>query len=171
MALLFFALGIFTVTFFAVYLSRETKDINSIQSLPENEYRTLSIFFSKNGDMLDCSKTYPVERVLGRISDSNRSALGEFAYLVIADLLKGPTEQEKARGLFTSINEGTRIQRMIIDNGIARVDFNDRLNEEVAGSCRVQAIRSQITETLKQFVEVKEVIISVNGNYEEILQP
>lgn len=168
---MFFALGIFTVTFVAVYLSGGTQDVNTVKSPIENEYRTLSVFFSKNGDMLDCSKTYSVERVLGRISDSQKSALGEFAYLVLVDLLKGPTEQEKAQGLFTSINEGTRIQRVIIDSGIARVDFNARLNEGVAGSCRVQAIRSQITETLRQFTEVREVIISVDGNSEEILQP
>jgi len=41
----------------------------------------------------------------------------------------------------------------------------------VAGSCRVGAIRAQIEETLKQFPTVQNVIISVNGNTENILEP
>lgn len=194
-ALLFFTIGIFTVTSVAVFLNRESPDGKIVQPVRENDFRTLSVFFSNSKNdpgSLNCEQTYPVERVLGRISDNEKSALGEFAYLAVADLLKGPTEQEKAQGFFTSINDGVRVQRVIIESGVAHVDFNDRLNENISGSCKVhpalknrneicqrqsdfkcgvQAIRSQITETLKQFPEIKEVVISVNGNSEEVLQP
>ena len=184
-ALLFFALGIFVVTSMAVFLNKEKPGEVTISEEPEKEFKTISVFFSnvKNDpEALDCETTYPVERVLGRMTDNEKSALGEFAYLAVADLLKGPTEQEKAQGFFTSITAGARVQRVIIEGGIAHVDFNDRLNEGIArlaeasggaraGSCRVRAIRSQITETLKQFPEIKEVIISVNGESEGILQP
>lgn len=180
-ALLFFALGIFAVTSAAVFLNRDSPEKKIVQPVLENDFRTLSVFFSNSKNdpgSLNCEQTYPVERVLGRISDNEKSlptgqadALGEFAYLVLADLLKGPTEQEKVQGFFTSINEGTRVQRVIIESGVAHVDFDDRLNEGVAVSCKVQAIRSQITETLMQFPEIKEVVISVSGRTEEVLQP
>jgi len=45
------------------------------------------------------------------------------------------------------------------------------LQYQVGGSCRVSAIRAQIIETLKQFSTVKNVVISINGRTEDILQP
>jgi spore germination protein GerM len=60
---------------------------------------------------------------------------------------------------------------LTIEDGVAKVDFNEQLEYEVSGSCRVSAIRAQITETLKQFPTVKEVIISIDGRTEDILQP
>lgn len=173
-ALLFFALGIFTITSLAVYLSSEESVKTSINQEQEKEFKTLFVFFSnteRDPNLTDCGKTYPVERVLSRFSNNGKSALGEFAYLTLADLLKGPTEIEKGLGFLTSINEGTKVKRLVIEGGIVHVDFNDKLNEGVAGSCRVQAIRSQIVETMIQFPEIKEVVISINGNSEEILQP
>ena len=86
--------------------------------------------------------------------------------------MKGPTEAEKASGYMTSINPGVEIQSVAISAaGKVRVDFDQTLQEGVGGSCRVGMIRWQITETLKQFPTVKEVVISINGNSEEILQP
>jgi spore germination protein GerM len=54
---------------------------------------------------------------------------------------------------------------------VARVDFDEQLNYQVGGSCRVMAIRAQIEQTLKQFSTVDSVIISVNGQTEGILEP
>ncbi len=71
----------------------------------------------------------------------------------------------------TTINDGAEIQKLTIENGTASVDFDEQLAYRVGGSCRVAAIRSQITETLKQFPGVKEVVISINGKTEDILQP
>jgi len=49
---------------------------------------------------------------------------------------------------------------------------NDKQIEyQMGGSCRVSAIRSQITQNLLQFPTIKNVIISVNGRTEDILQP
>jgi spore germination protein GerM len=45
------------------------------------------------------------------------------------------------------------------------------LEFQVGGSCRVAAIRAQITDTLKQFPPVDEVIISIDDRTEDILQP
>jgi len=172
-ALISFALGIFTVTSAALYFLKEVKE--NIVALEETpipvEYRTVKIFFSSLAEdpgTLYCDKTYPVERAVSRLSNNQKSALAEYSYLALLKLLDGPAGYEKDNGYFTSINEGTAIKTIIIENGIATVDFNDKLIQGVAGSCKVQAIRSQITETLKQFPEIKEVVISVNGESEDI---
>ncbi len=86
-------------------------------------------------------------------------------------LLSGPTEEEITEGLSTAINDGVIVQNLIIENGLASVDFNSRLDEGVAGSATVMAIREQIERTLMQFPTVDDVVISVNGEIEDILQP
>lgn len=78
---------------------------------------------------------------------------------------------KKNQGFFTSINPGVKIQNIVIENGIAKVDFDEQLEFQVGGSCRVSAIRAQIIQTLKQFPTIKEVLISINGRIEDILQP
>lgn len=127
---------------------------------------TVRVFFGNkifDPGALDCSKNFPVERTIPKTLAVGRAALEE--------LLKGPTEDEKAQGYFTSINPGVKIQSLTIENGVAKVDFDEQLEFQVGGSCRVTAIRSQIINTLLQFPTVKEVIISINGRTEDILQP
>lgn len=84
----------------------------------------------------------------------------------IEELLEGPPE-----GLSTAIEEGVEIQSINIEEGTAFVDFNEKLEEGVAGSAMVMAIREQIEKTLLQFETVDEVVISINGRTEDILQP
>jgi len=120
-----------------------------------------------NNDRMDpefsCNKVFPVEREIPRTKEVARAALEE--------LLKGTTKEEEAEGFFTSINPNVKIQSLTIENGVAKVDFDEQLEFQVGGSCRVAAISWQIRETLKQFSTVKEVIISINGCSEDILQP
>lgn len=110
-----------------------------------------------------CELVFPVEREIGSTTAIARAALEA--------LLEGPTPTEAAAGYFTSLNEGVEIQRLVIENGVATVDFSARLEEDVGGSCRVAAMRAQITETLTQFPTVDQVVISVNGRTEDVLQP
>ena len=58
-----------------------------------------------------------------------------------------------------------------IKDGIAKVDFNDKLEFQVGGSCRVAAIHAQIVDTLKQFPTIQDVLVSIDGRTEDILQP
>jgi len=127
---------------------------------------TVRVFFSnseKDPQALECEKVYPVEREISRIKPIILTALEE--------LLKGPTQEEQEKGYLTNINPGVIINDLIIENNIARVDFNEQLEYQLGGSCRVSAIWAQITETLKQFSGVEDVIISVNGRTEDVLQP
>ncbi|MFH0852377.1 MAG: GerMN domain-containing protein [bacterium] len=124
-----------------------------------------------NNDNLDpqisCNKVFPVEREIPKTAAVARAALEE--------LLAGVTFKEQNNGYQTSINPGVKIQSLTIDppagGGVARVDFDEQLEFQVGGSCRVSAIRAQITQTLLQFPTVKSVIISINGRTEDILQP
>lgn len=129
------------------------------------ETTKIKVYF--NNDRLDpevsCNKVFPTEREIIKTPAIARAALGE--------LLKGPTVEEKADGFFSNINSGVEIQGLVIENGVAKVDFDETLERAVGGSCRVAAIRSEITQTLKQFSTVKEVLISINGRTEDILQP
>ncbi len=196
-AILSFALGIFAAASIGVYwFNKIGSTISVIGTTPTPiEHPILKIYFSNNKkdpQLLYCDKTYPVERTVSRLSNNTESGFAEYTYLVISKLLDGPTVNEKDEGYLTSINEGTKVQKLIIKDGVATVDFNDKLNEGVArlarlagalakraeasgvaqaGSCKVQAIRSQIEQTLRQFPEIKKVVISVNGESEEILQP
>ncbi|MCJ7786739.1 GerMN domain-containing protein, partial [Patescibacteria group bacterium] len=129
------------------------------------ETMTIKVYF--NNDKLDpefsCNKVFPVEREISKTQAVAMAALKE--------LLKGTTQGEKEKGFFTNINSGVKIQSLTIENGVAKVEFDEQLEFQVGGSCRVAAIRAQITETLKQFPTVDSVIISINGRTEDILQP
>ena len=132
---------------------------------PSSETIKVKIYFN-NGKMdpeFSCNKTFAVEREVVKIQSLARTAIEE--------LLKGPTEKEKSEGFFTSINSGVKIQKLVIENNVAKIDFDPQLEFQIGGSCRVAAIRWQIINTLKQFSTVKEVVISINGRTEDILQP
>lgn len=132
----------------------------------EAETMTVKVFFSNSifdPEVLDCQKNFAVERTIPKTLAVARAALEQ--------LLAGPTDAEKAEGYFTSINPGVKIQSLVVANGVANVDFDEQLEFQVGGSCRVTAIASQIRETLKQFSTVKDVVISISGRTEDILQP
>ena len=112
---------------------------------------------------MSCNKVFPVERKIPKTKATAKASISE--------MLKGTTEEETDNGYFTSIGPGVEIQSLSIKNETAYIDFNKVLEEGVGGSCRISAIRAQITETLKQFPTVKNVVISIDGRTEDILQP
>lgn len=126
----------------------------------------VQIFFTNNvkdPKTENCEKTYPVTRSIKKTPTPVRSVLDL--------LLLGPKDEEKINGYGTTINDGVAIKGINLDKGVVTVDFNKRFMQEVGGSCRVLAMRSQIENTLKQFTSIKEVIISVEGKTEEVLEP
>lgn len=130
------------------------------------ETATVKLFFpniNEDSQMLDCSAVYDVEREIPKVT--------AIATATVNELLKGPTATEKAQGYITGINQGVILQSLKIEDGVAYADFNDQLDYQIGGSCLVTSIRSQIVNTLKQFDTVDEVILSINGESETILQP
>lgn len=114
------------------------------------------------GSSEDCSKVFPVSRTI-----LNAETFGPGA---LEALLKGVSPQEKEAGYFTSLNDGVLIQRFEIKNKVAYVDFNSRFSE-VAGSCRITNIKSQIETTLNNLPGIDSTVISVNGETKGILEP
>ena len=107
-----------------------------------------------------------VKRAIAKAVDPATGAINE--------LLKGPTDSEKADGLTTAISEDTILNYVKIENGIATVDFNEKFDFQMGGSARVTAIRAQIEKTLFQFPElaIKKVLITVNhGERPAVLEP
>jgi hypothetical protein len=134
-------------------------------SLVSSEKMTVNVYFnnSKLDPEITCEKVFPVKREIPKTQAVAMAALEE--------LIKGPTDKEKQDGYSTTVDYKTKIQSLVVDDkGIAKVDFNESF-EPNGGSCYVSVLRHQVTETLKQFSTIKDVIISINGRTEDILQP
>lgn len=134
--------------------------------LAPTEEMALQIFFGnivEDPNVLDCTRVYPTERMIIKTEGVARAA--------IEQLLAGVTIEEQADGFTTAINDEVSLQSIYIDSATAYVDFDEQLQHEVGGSCQTTMIVAQITETLKQFSTVDNVVISINGETEDILQP
>ncbi len=141
---------------------------DSSQPFEQNEPELISVqvFYAnsiKNPEMLDCSLVFPVSRVV-----TSREKIYEET---IKLLLQGPSLDEKTVGYKNMISENAGLNFAKFNNGILVADFNSQLDYAVGGSCWTAAIRSQIENTMKQWPEVKETVISINGKSEYILQP
>lgn len=151
------------------YSPKDGSEINKViipVVFKEVEFLHIKAYFSnskKDPGAVDCSNVYEVVRRVPKTEAAARAALEE--------LLAGPDTLETQDGYFTSINAGVKIQRLVIEDGVAKADFDKTLEQNVGGSCRVAAIRAQIIRTLKQFSTVKDAIISIDGRTEDILQP
>ena len=105
--------------------------------------RTVQVYFMNErlDPEITCEQVWPVKRVIQPGADPKLATLEA--------LLAGPTSEETAVSYSTVINGGVVVNGIAVGpDGVARVDFSPRLNEAVAGSCRVGSIRAQITETL-----------------------
>lgn len=135
-----------------------------------------------------CESVYPVIRTIPKTQAVARAAINE--------LLKGPTAEEKNQEYVSSIPDVNKITQyppqrwwtcegqempfkkgkvtllsLDIKDGTAFADFSGEIHAYGGGSCNVVAISSQIINTLKQFPTIEEVVISVDGEKECILQP
>jgi|GEM_PF-367081 len=135
------------------------KDIlSSAVGLEQQKTLSIKVFFPNkiyNPEMLDCRIVYPVTRIIPQTQGVASAAISE--------LTKGPTSQEEKDGYFGAIPDGTKLNSIKITDGVALVDFNERIGDgftSCSGSMRLNAI----SKTLLQFPTVKEVRYSVNGN-------
>lgn len=111
-----------------------------------------------------CEVTYPVTR---RVPETE-----EVMEAAVLELLKGPTALEQLTGSRTAMIPGAGLRRVARDGDTVSVDFTKQFALGIAGSCTVQALRSQVEQTLKQFQGVREVKIMVEGaDAEQYLQP
>ncbi|OGF31478.1 hypothetical protein A2533_01390 [Candidatus Falkowbacteria bacterium RIFOXYD2_FULL_35_9] len=134
-----------------------------IQDAPDTS--KFSIYFQN--DSIDealnsCIDVYPVVRT--------RPFTQAIAKLAIETLLEGPDGLESESG-YTSLLPTATLNTITLTNGTLYIDLRGNINDFNGGSCRTQAMKSQIINTAKQFPSVNTVIISVNGDTENIFQP
>lgn len=89
------------------------------------------------------------------------------ATAAINELLKGPTAQEKVEGYTTNIPSQAQLLSLRIENGVAYADFNSQTQS--GGSSNPQTLL--IEKTLLQFPTVDRVVLSIEGQTENIFQP
>src|SRR5687768_6984084 len=75
------------------------------------------------------------------------------ARLLVEALVAGPSETEKAAGASAPFPRGSRVNSVILRDGVVTVDFNERL-QNVGGACAAQAIRESVTQTLMRLPAV-----------------
>ncbi len=120
---------------------------------------------SEDPDGLAPEVTYPTSF---KIAGTTRE---EAAKKALELLISGPSEENKAKGFYTTIPKDTKVNFIKIEDGKIIADFSKSLNSG-GGSCDMQQRRSQIENTLRSvFPDDKEIIISVEGNSEQALQP
>jgi hypothetical protein len=145
--------------------ARDGSEINMIRVpvvFGEQEWTSVRLFFSPETVGNDCSETVTITRRIPRTPAIGRAALEE--------LLAGPTDEDRHRfTVTTTIPPGVAVRSFVIRESVAYADFDRTI--EAGGSCRVTAIRANVTRTLLQFPTVRSVVLSVEGNVEEALQP
>lgn len=153
----------FPVKFTSTCLVQKEEPDDTSKETPKT--MTVKVFFAnsvKDPDSEKCEVTYAVSRTINETVAVGKASLTE--------LLKGPDITERGKGYQTAIPSGTELKSINIKEGIAFVDFNEKLTDGIGGSCLTSRIRSQIENTLKQFPTVKEVVIQVNGESEGVLE-
>ncbi len=128
--------------------------------LTRDEMTTFDVYFVLTDEMTETASA--VERVVPYTEG--------VAVAAIEELLRGPSLEEEAMGYTTALNSNASLNSITIENGIAYADFTSEL-EVSGGSAMVMMVREQIEKTLLQFETINEVVISIEGETEEILQP
>ncbi len=134
---------------------------------PELETMEIKVYFIDREMMIEGRADYkdmvkPVVRTIPKTKTVARAAIEE--------LLKGPLDKEKSTYI-SSIPKGVKINSLEIKNGIAYIDFSEELSAYGGGSASALTIGWQIRKTLMQFPTVGDVVISIEGRTEDILQP
>jgi hypothetical protein len=139
------------------------RSVDEVRLRNESESREVTLYFphmGKSGG--DCARVYPVNRrVPASIS---------MARLLTEALMQGPTESEKAGGFSFDFPRSGRVESIALRDGTLTIDFTSDL-QNVGGSCRVQAIRASIEETMLRLPTVDRVRILAGGSEELALQP
>src|SRR3989344_2165844 len=85
------------------------------------ESMQVKIFFSRwiPDGSVDCAVTYPVYRIIPLTNTPLRDS--------VEKLLLGPSFVEENQGFSTNINTGVKLERAVIQDGVAYLDFNESL--------------------------------------------
>ena len=109
---------------------------------------TYELWFNYDGALFVTHRMEPFTAGVGRRS--------------LEALFEGPTDAERDANVGTSINPGTRVLDLTIDEGVATVDLDDRFSAEETPAIAVGSL-SQIVYTLTQFDSIDAVLFQVEG--------
>lgn len=114
----------------------------------------------QNPNAEDCGKVFAVSRQIPKTKAVARAALEE--------LLKGTTEEEKARNYYSTFPADSKsiLKKINVKKGAAYINFRANIKEVLSGassSCGSQAFFAQIENTLKQFPTIKKVFYAIEG--------
>ncbi len=128
-----------------------------------------SVFYAsslKDPDGLSPDVTYPSGV---SVSGATKEEAAENA---LKRLIAGPTPDEEKAGFYSAIPKGVKLNYVRRSGNRIVADFSKKLNEG-GGSFDMQQRRSQIENTLRSIYKDSsdEVVISVDGNTEQALQP
>ena len=84
------------------------------------------------------------------------------------ELIKGPSNSEKERGLLTAVPANLRLRDISVEKGCATLDFNEAIERHANGSILLSRI-DQIVYTVTQFKDIDSIIIKVNGKRKKFL--
>lgn len=127
------------------------------------ERREVTLFFPNTSKAPnDCSRVFPVTRMV-----PSSIAMAE---LLVRALMAGPDAEQRRSGFSAPFPDGTRLESVALRGGVLTVDFSSEM-QNVGGSCRAQAIRASVEETLGRLPSVERVRITAGGSEELALQP
>jgi spore germination protein GerM len=118
------------------------------ETAPPPETITLSVYFMR-GEKVGVAHRQVVKQ----------ETVGTAA---IEELLGGPAPEEEAAGLHSEIPEGTVLNSLNIENGIATVDLSSEFDDG-GGSLTMFARLAQVVYTLTQFPTVEGVRFELDG--------
>ena len=101
------------------------------------------------------SKIISVERELPTIENP--------VLIAIDQLMRGPSDQESSRGIFSKIPAGTRVRKVEVEGHTAIIDFNSTLASISGGNDEVNDVLAQIIYTATSVRGIKQAIIKLQG--------
>ncbi len=122
-------------------------------AIANDEVTVLAIFFIRDEKIATVHRTVPKTQ--------------QVAAAAMAELLAGPTAEDQAAGMSTSIPEGTEYLGTTIDQGVATVDLSGAF-ESGGGSLSMTARLAQVVYTLTQFPTVDFVTFTLDGEPVEV---
>ena len=110
---------------------------------------TYELWFTYDGSLFLTHRTEPFTPAVGTRA--------------LEALLDGPTQAERAADLGTTINPGTTLRGLTIDDGVATVDLDAAFVDQETPAIAVGSL-AQIVYTLTQFDRIQGVVFQVDGS-------
>ena len=109
---------------------------------------TYELWFTYDGSLFLTHRTEPFTPAVGTRA--------------LEALLDGPTQEERAADLGTTINPGTNLHDLTIDDGVATVDLDATFVDQETPAIAVGSL-AQVVYTLTQFDRIQGVVFEVDG--------